>query len=200
MLRLKDAGVKSLSFQMEVWDPELFPVIAPGKAQYIGRERYLEAFQEAVDIFGVGYVGCVFVGGVSLIPENGHRTWQESRDSLIEGNTWMIKHGVWPLFTHLRVPPGSAYGNDENRMKSPPTEYYLEAAIAHHEAMKEYRLYDRLNRLTCCPLECFLGHYAGELGAYELPGGMAEWAAAVVPREANWYLDWDEQHAKNQEI
>jgi hypothetical protein len=193
MQRLKDAGLESIAFDMEMWDPDLFEETVPGKAKYHGRESYLRAYEEAVSVFGVGNVGGVLVGGLGLIPENGHKTWRESRDSMIEAFTWMIKTGVLPVFTSLRLPPGCAYACEENRKKLPPTEYYLELALAHHELMKQYGLYEKMNRLMWCPLCCQTSAYTGELGAYELRGSLANWAADVVPREANWLLDWQEQ-------
>ncbi|MDO8673782.1 MAG: hypothetical protein Q7O66_20420 [Dehalococcoidia bacterium] len=193
MQRLRDTGVDSMCFQMEIWDPDLFPEVVPGKARYTGRERYLEAFQEAVDIFGVGSVGCVFVGGLTLIPENGHKTWQEARDSMIEGNSWMIRHGVLPGVTPLRLPPGAPWGSAENRKKYPPTDYYLDVALAHHQVMLEHGRYDKMNKLMWCPIECLTNRVGIELGVYEVAGSLANWTADCVPREANWHLDWEEQ-------
>ena len=140
-----------------------------------------------MQVFGAGNVGAPFVGGVSLMPPNGHRTWQESRDSLIEGNRWTIMNGVVPVFLTLRLGPGSVYGDDKsNREKLAPTEYYLDLAVAHHEAMKEYGLYSKMNKLRWCPLDCLNNHYAGELGILELAGNPANWLADTIPDKANW--------------
>ncbi|MDO8672562.1 MAG: hypothetical protein Q7O66_14195, partial [Dehalococcoidia bacterium] len=118
--RFKDAGVNSTCYEIEVWDPDIFEEVCPGKAKHRGREGFLEAYLEAVDILGVGNVGGTMVGGVSLIPENVHKTWQEARDSHVEGNTWMIERGVIPSFTTIRLGPGSVYGNiPGNRAKMP---------------------------------------------------------------------------------
>ncbi|MDO8671931.1 MAG: hypothetical protein Q7O66_10945, partial [Dehalococcoidia bacterium] len=83
--RLKDAGLDGINSNIEVWDRELFAEICPGKDKHRGYERYLQSMTEAVDVFGTGHVGCSLVGGVTQIPENGHKTWQDDRDSLIEG-------------------------------------------------------------------------------------------------------------------
>jgi hypothetical protein len=136
------------------------------------------------------------VGGLGLIPEKGYKTWQEDRDSMIEGFMWMIKRGILPTAMALRLPPGSVYASEENRKKLPPTEYYLDLALAHRGLMKQYGLYDKLNRLMWCPLCCQTACLSSELGAYELRGSLANWAADVVPRETNWLLDWQEQRGK----
>lgn len=185
--RLKDSGLSSGNFNVEVWDAEMFAEMCPEKAKYRGFERSLEFFLEAVDILGAGCVGTNFVAGVSLIPPNGHRTWQESRDLMAEGFRWLIKHGVFPSFISLRLGVRSIYGDDlSNRAKVPPTEHYLEVGLAHHAAMEEYGLYGPLNKLLYCPLDCLPHLYAGEIGMLELAGSVANWAAQAVPEDANW--------------
>ncbi|MDO8670671.1 MAG: hypothetical protein Q7O66_04485 [Dehalococcoidia bacterium] len=184
--RLKDAGLDCITLQMEVWVPELFSEVCPGKAKHMSHERWLDAFFDAVDVFGVGNVGGKIIAGLSLIPENGHKTWQEARDSQIEGNTWMIKNGVFPIFTNLRLPPGSVYWDDKSlREKLPPTDYLLDVAQAHHQASMEYGLYPKLNRFMYCGLECLAGIYAGEIGILALAGDLGNWMADVVPDESN---------------
>ncbi|MBI2864706.1 MAG: hypothetical protein HYX94_09125 [Chloroflexi bacterium] len=192
MQRLKDAGLDCIAYQMEMWDADLFEETVPGKAHFVGRDRYLEACEEAVQVFGVGNVGVGFVGGLNMIPENGRKTWQESRDSMVEGINWMIKRGVWPTTLYLRLPPGAAYATEENRKKMPPNEYYLELFLAHLKAAKETGLVNKWNRLMWCPLDCLTNE--GAMAAYDQNGSVGKWAAAAVPRELNWLLDWEEQH------
>ncbi|MDO8671042.1 MAG: hypothetical protein Q7O66_06380, partial [Dehalococcoidia bacterium] len=70
--------------------------------------------------------------------------------------------------------------------KMPPTEYYLEACIAHHDIMTEYGFYDKLNKLMHCPLDCSPNGNFGELGMLALAGDIGKWAAQVFPEEGNW--------------
>ncbi|MDO8672513.1 MAG: hypothetical protein Q7O66_13945 [Dehalococcoidia bacterium] len=185
--RLKDAGVTCVNSNKEVWDPEVFAEVCPGKAKYRGHERYLEFYQEAVDILGTGNVACVLPAGVSVIPDNGHKTWQESRDSLVEGARWLIKHGALPVFLALRLVPGSKYGDDKsNKEKLPPTEYLLDAGLAHHKAMLEFGLYDKLNKLMFCPMDCLWALYGGEIGILERAGNPGNWLAGTIPDDGNW--------------
>ncbi|MDO8673476.1 MAG: hypothetical protein Q7O66_18870 [Dehalococcoidia bacterium] len=142
---------------------------------------------DAVDVYGAGNVSGKIIGGLTMIPEDGHKTWQEARDSHIEGNNWLISNGVFPTFTNLRLPPGSVYGeNPANRDKLPPTEYYLEVAMAHHKTMKEYNLYEKLNRFIYCGLCCTAAPYSAEMGILELEGDVGNWMSKVVPDEDNW--------------
>ncbi|MDO8673123.1 MAG: hypothetical protein Q7O66_17070 [Dehalococcoidia bacterium] len=185
--RLKDPGLSSISFNLEVWGEEMFEAVCPGKARTRGFGRYLEANQEAVDIFGFGGVSCNFIAGLSMIPENGHKTWQEARDSHIEGTRWLIKNGVMPVFTNLRLPPGSVYAEDKsNRDKLPPTDYLMDVALAHHNDMMEFGLYEKLNKSLYCALCCTDGLYAGELNMLGLAGDVGSWMDSIIPKEGNW--------------
>lgn len=185
--RLKDVGATIVRCQMEVADKELFAEVVPGKAKQYGHEGYLEHLQNAVDIFGVGNVNACFVSGVTLMPETGHKTWQEARNSEIEGYRWMIKHGVVPVYTTFRPVPGSIYGDDKSTLaKMPPTEFYLEVAQGHHGAMKEYGMYEKMNKFVMCPLDCSALYYVGELGMIELAGNPGNWLSDTIPYEANW--------------
>ncbi|MDO8670724.1 MAG: hypothetical protein Q7O66_04750 [Dehalococcoidia bacterium] len=193
MQRLKDVGLDCIAIQMEVWEPHLFNEICPGKAKHAPHERWLESYLDAVDILGAGNVAGKIIAGLSQIPKNGYKTWQEALAPHIEGNTWMIKNGVYPITSNLRFPPGSVYAADpSNREKIPPSEYYLEMGLAHHADMKKYGLYEKLNKFMYCGLCCGGGTYNGELGVLEIAGDYGKWMADVVPDEANWIADFVE--------
>ena len=104
---------------------------------------------------------------------------------MVEGFRWMAKIGVLPIFTNLRVPPGSIYGEDiSNRDKLPPTDLLLELALGHHAAMMDYGLYQKLNKFMKCGL-CHDGAYKGEIGIIALAGDPGKWMADMVPYEMN---------------
>ncbi|MDO8672083.1 MAG: hypothetical protein Q7O66_11725 [Dehalococcoidia bacterium] len=187
--RLKDVGVDCISIQMEVWDRNLFAEIVPGKAKRMPHEGWLEAIVNAVDIFGPGNVGVKVISGLTLIPENGHKTWQEAVASHIEGNRWLIKNGAFPNSSHLRLPPGSVYGAVPSlREKLPPTEYYLEMAQAHHADMMESRFFERNlpeERLYVYATNLAGAVYLGELTIWALAGNPDHWMAGVVQAQMN---------------
>ncbi|MDO8674022.1 MAG: hypothetical protein Q7O66_21635 [Dehalococcoidia bacterium] len=188
MQRLKDAGLDCVIMNIEVWDRHLFEEICPGKTKRDGYDWYLEALVEAVDVFGAGNVATAFVGGATMIPDNGHRTWQEARDSTAEGVEWAIKNGMMTIYTSLRLGPGSVYGDDKskNLAKLAPTEFYLDLSVGHHESAKKHGLYQHLNKLMFCPMDCLDNHYAGELGIVELAGDPGKWLSDTIPDKANW--------------
>ena len=120
------------------------------------------------------------------MPENGHKTWQEGRDSLIEGLRWMIKNGVFPPFHCIWLGAGSPYGDDPaSPAKIPPTEYFLDAGLAHHEACLETGLYEKYDKLLNCPM-CFHGFHSGDIGMIALAGDLGNWMADTIPADANW--------------
>ncbi|MDO8669975.1 MAG: hypothetical protein Q7O66_00910 [Dehalococcoidia bacterium] len=193
LVRLRDTGHAAIYYAMEVWEPEIFAEVCPGKNQRDGFEGYKEACEEAVEVFGVGNVAVNLVGGVSLMAASGHKTWQESRDSMIEALRWLIKTGVFPTFHCVRLGAGSIYGdNRANAAKVPPTEYILDSALAHHELMKEYGRWETLDKLLACPLDCLAHFYAGEVGIVDVAGNPANWLKDTVPDDGNWLLKFME--------
>lgn len=185
--RLGDAGFDSMSIQVEVLDPELFPELVPGKSKHAPYEHWIEAFNNAVDVFGAGSVGGKLVPGITLFAPNGHKTWQEARDYHVEADNWLIRNGVVPCFYPLWWAPGSILSQDRSNMdKFPPTEYHLDLALAHHKAMMEQGLYEKMNKFMYCGLDCTTAGYAGDIGMIELAGDVGKWMSDVVPDEDNW--------------
>ncbi|MDO8670083.1 MAG: hypothetical protein Q7O66_01460 [Dehalococcoidia bacterium] len=191
MQRLKDVGLDSVTIQLEVWDPQVFAEMCPGKVKHMSYQAWLDSINDAVDIFGVGNVACKTIGGTSLVAESGHKTWQEARDTHIEHIREMCSIGAIPSLGCLRLPVGSVWGGDPSlREKLPPTEYYLDLFGPHHEAMTEHGLYDKLNKFMYCGFDCAQTVYCGDIGIFERAGDWGHWMADVVPDKANWLLQW----------
>ncbi|WP_179105708.1 MSMEG_0568 family radical SAM protein [Vreelandella utahensis] len=83
--RLKAAGVDSLGMHLEAVTPEVRERIMPGKAQ-VTPEQYLEAFQEAVAVFGRGQVSTYILAGLG-----------DSREAILEMSEKLIELGVYPF-------------------------------------------------------------------------------------------------------
>ncbi len=60
---MKEAGVDSLGMHLEVVEPEVRRRILPGKAE-LSLERYFEAFEQAVAVFGRGEVSTYLLAGL----------------------------------------------------------------------------------------------------------------------------------------
>ncbi len=60
-------GIDSIAYNLEVYDPDIFEAIAPGKKRLIGRERYFEALKYAAKIFPSGAVVSNLIVGLEPI-------------------------------------------------------------------------------------------------------------------------------------
>jgi biotin synthase-related radical SAM superfamily protein len=80
--QLKEAGWEYVFFNLEVWDPRLFAGICPGKEALIGREKWLEALDHAVTVFGKGNVNCILIAGL------------EPLQSYLEGLSYLTGRGI----------------------------------------------------------------------------------------------------------
>ncbi len=78
-------GVDALSFNLEIFDPELLNRHCIGRSRYIGRERYLEALEHAAKVFPSGTVWTDLVVGL------------EPLESTIEGIDTLTAMGVLPV-------------------------------------------------------------------------------------------------------
>jgi radical SAM protein (TIGR04043 family) len=83
--RMRDAGIDSLGMHLEAWDETVRRRIMPGKAE-VTRAFYLQAFKEAVKIFGRGQVSTYLLAGLG-----------DSLPSLLEAARVLIDLGVYPF-------------------------------------------------------------------------------------------------------
>lgn len=136
--RLCEAGEGTIqvSYPMEVWDEKLFPVVCPGKAEHVGRDRWLENLCRAVEIFGRGNVGTNLVAGVEVADGGGFPEEEQGLASTVEGFGWLCRNDIRPAFSPWTVAPGSAWEE-----KAPPgTPYYLSLGRQLYELHKKHDL------------------------------------------------------------
>lgn len=142
-LKLKEAGASTIRFNLEVWDERLFEHICPGKAKYVGRERWLDRLLQGVEIWDE--MGSTIVVGIEMAPPFGFSTENEAAESNIEGWEWLMTHGVAPMGTPWRCVPGTEFAG----MSSPRTEYLLRTELARHKlALKYDKLPQGCNRCS----------------------------------------------------
>ncbi|KPA88273.1 hypothetical protein PF66_05174 [Pseudomonas asplenii] len=94
--RFKEIG-NNMSMSLEVFNPELFSEICQGKSDDYTRERFLAAFEAAVEIIGRGNVYAGFVAGL------------EPLESIIEGIEYFGRMGVVPAVAVFHPDFGSQY-------------------------------------------------------------------------------------------
>lgn len=87
---LREAGVDSVGMHLESFDQTVRARVTPGKAQ-ISLDRYFEAFERAVEIFGRNQVSSYLIVGLGETPA-----------SIIEGCRRLAEIGVYPFVVPLR--------------------------------------------------------------------------------------------------
>ncbi|GHV27995.1 radical SAM protein [Spirochaetia bacterium] len=81
--KYKEAGFRTIATNLEIWNPKIFEVICPGKAQLCGgRQNWLNALDEELQVFGTHRVRSTLVCGI------------EPKESLFEGLEYLTERGV----------------------------------------------------------------------------------------------------------
>ncbi len=88
-------GVDSVIYNLEIFDPQLFEDICPGRARLIGRQRYLEALKYASELFPNGTVASHLIVGL------------EPPESTIKGIDFLTDIGVIPILPIFKPLKGS---------------------------------------------------------------------------------------------
>ncbi|MGI9539444.1 MAG: MSMEG_0568 family radical SAM protein [Miltoncostaeaceae bacterium] len=150
--RMKDAGVEAMGLHLEVFDPEVLAVVAPGKAAQ-GVDTYLAAWESAVEVFGRGQVSTYFILGLG-----------ESIESVVAGCEAAIERGVYPFVVPLRPAPGSIRADDT----PPPPDYVREVyeriapLLAEAKIMSQDARAGCVRCQACSALSTFEQLYGGE--------------------------------------
>lgn len=137
--RLKQIGVAHVTFDLEVFDRDIFRVICPGKEKFIGRAEWERRLLDAAAIFGDGGAGCNFVLGIETVPPHGFRDLDEALRSVVEGFAWCVDHGVVPMITIWHATAGAAASD----FAGPPTEYLVRACRERRRIMRESGMLSR---------------------------------------------------------
>ena len=99
MVELRDAGVRGVCFNLEVWGQTQFARVCPGKDRAVGYDRWLESLCEAVDVFGGDDVHTAFVCGVELDGKGAITDPAEALENNIAAAEWLIPRGIQPIFS-----------------------------------------------------------------------------------------------------
>ena len=121
--KYKEAGYSHIATNLEIWDENMFKTICPGKEQLCGgRDNWIAALKEEVNVFGKGYVRSCLVGGIEL------------KESLLEGVEYLASIGVIAAPTIWKPCIGSALEGH----RSPTTEWHQEVAERTYQIYKKY--------------------------------------------------------------
>ncbi|MDX1957500.1 MAG: radical SAM protein [Leptospiraceae bacterium] len=131
-----DSGIKVYHPNYEVWDPELFKKICPGKEAWIGRENWIRRVVDSAEVFGPSHVIPNFVGGVELSEPHGFETVGDAIKSTGEGLDFFMSKGIMPRFTAWCPEPYTTLGTQAG----PPIEYFCELLTVWKETFEKYNL------------------------------------------------------------
>lgn len=118
----KDAGVTSLAFNLEVFDPNIFRSICPGKEEFYGYDKFLKSFDRARSVFGDYRVFCGFVWGLEPV------------ESTVEGYKYFLDRGISISSNVFHSDAKSAFANRSH----PSVKTLLELCVAQSELYQKY--------------------------------------------------------------
>jgi hypothetical protein len=136
--RLKEAGAQIYHPNYEIWDPELFPKICPGKARYIGRDEWIRRIVDAADVFGPSNVIPNFVAGVEMAYPYGYTEVEDAIRSTAEGLRYFMAQSITPRFTTWCPEPMTPLG--DGNPEGAPLEYHLRLLETYRDTLREFRL------------------------------------------------------------
>lgn len=109
--RHQAAGVYSVAYNLEIWDPVLFGYFCPGKASVQGRDHWLRALERAAEVYGPGRASTHLVTGFMEPPE-----------SVLEGVEWLSSRGIATIPLVWSPVEGTRYAG----FRAPRAEWFVE--------------------------------------------------------------------------
>ena len=147
--RLKDAGLNSLSFNIEIWDDALRQKLMPGKGK-ISKNLYLDCLGYASEIFGPVNVSSWLIAGL-----------EPGKTTLIAAEE-VAKKGAVPFVTLFRPIQGSLMEN----VMPPDVETMFSIFTSLKDILEKYSLNPRTGNCGCAKCDCC--SVAGEILNYGL--------------------------------
>ncbi|MDO8690286.1 MAG: hypothetical protein Q7R39_09825 [Dehalococcoidia bacterium] len=87
-----------------------------------------------VEVFGRGRVATTFIQGLEMAQPYDFKTEDEGAKSHLEGDEWMLAHGISPAGYPMRCVPGTEFAG----MYPPRTEYHLRIQLARSKMFPKY--------------------------------------------------------------
>ena len=102
-----ETGLMTWTADIEVFGPELFAWLCPGKSKAIGYDEWLDRLAAAVGVFGRGNVNTGLVAGVELAAPMGPKSEDEALAHALAEAEKLMERGVWVVGCVWRVLKGS---------------------------------------------------------------------------------------------
>jgi hypothetical protein len=123
LARMPECGIDTVSFSMDIFDPQRFMEICPGKANLYGHEKIHQALREAAQYLPYGNTYCTIVGGLDDI------------DTLCRGFDELAAEDIAPTVNIFHADPKAKMHDHP----PPDTGYLLRMARHLAELYRSYR-------------------------------------------------------------
>jgi biotin synthase-related radical SAM superfamily protein len=135
--RLKnESGITTFDSDIEVFNPEIFKRICPGKERYVGYNEWKKRIFDAVDVFGRGYVNSAQVIGVEFSGKEGFTSEEEAFEDNMKYAEEFVKHDVALTLNVWSPCKGSILFRENN----PSLEYYVRLAKGYADLHRQYKI------------------------------------------------------------
>jgi hypothetical protein len=135
--RLYDnTGISSLTMDIEILNEEIFNVVCPGKAKWVGYQEWKKRLIEAVEVFGEGRVNTGIVSGVELAEPFGFKSEDEALEAVLKEADELASYGVSTVNVVWVPRPNTYLANQKNAS----LEYYVRLSYRLQEIRKRYNL------------------------------------------------------------
>jgi hypothetical protein len=116
--QLFDEGLfDNVCFNLEIWSESLFRQVCPGKQKNVGYQRWIEALEHAVGLWGRNHVYSAMVAGIELEPEF-EMGWEAAADLAIQGAEQLCSRGVIPIYSLYWPTGGKDHADYFSRLRN----------------------------------------------------------------------------------
>ncbi|WP_041611108.1 radical SAM protein [Treponema primitia] len=150
--KYKEAGFRTIAFNIEVWNQQYFDIVCPGKVEMCGSfDHWVKTIEYAISVFGKGKVRCNFVVGL------------QPKDVLFEGLEYFTSIGV----VTVASPWIPGLGSPLEGFRSPTVDWHWDVQIQHAQLLRKHgRTYEEI--FDACPARTFV-HDVYQIESEELP-------------------------------
>ncbi|MDR1614805.1 MAG: hypothetical protein LBS26_04465 [Campylobacteraceae bacterium] len=132
----ENTNILSLTMNIEVLNENIFNIVCPGKARWVGYKEWKRRLIDAVEIFGESRVNTGIVSGVELSKPFGFQSEDEALEAVIKEADELASHGVSTVNMVWVPRPNTYLANQKNAS----LEYYVRLSYKLQEIRRKYNL------------------------------------------------------------
>jgi len=132
----ENTGVSSVTMDIEILNEDIFNIVCPGKAKWIGYKEWKKRLIDAVEVFGEHRVNTGIISGVELVQPFGFKSEDEALNATLKEADELASYGVSTINMVWIPRPNSHFAKEKNAS----LEYYVRLAQGLQEIRKKYNL------------------------------------------------------------